>query len=239
MWDQERRLNHAAARRLRRIRPCAAVLALGLIGSGAAAAAGPLHDDKNAAAALTARGRPLTAETRKEILRRVLAHPGVTRQAPGHRLAGIRVTVENAKDGAGETRTVATVVLFDHTAGEARRVIMDTISGELLANVRLRGRPQGSPEEFEEAARIVRRDPELARLLDQGGVLDGGFIVDDPAGSRRRMMQLKLLSADRLSLLRSITVDLTRRRIASSQAADGTATAFSPAGVGAAKGVGR
>jgi hypothetical protein len=93
---------------------------------------------------------------------------------------------------------------------------MDATRGELLANERLPGRPQSSREEFTEAVEIIRRDPEVARLLDEGAVPDGGFIVDDPAGSRRRMIQLKLLSTDRRTLLRSIIVDLTQRVIASS-----------------------
>jgi hypothetical protein len=142
-----------------------------------------------------------------------VTHPGVTRQAQGHRLAAIRVTVGSATSPSGEARTIVTAVLFDHTAGEARRVMIDAASGEVLASEVLPGRPQSSREEVEEATQIIRRDPTLARMLDEGGILDGGFIVSDPAGSRRRMIQLKLLTSDRLSLLQSITVDLTRRVI--------------------------
>jgi hypothetical protein len=167
----------------------AAILGVGLI-VGAAAQARPLQNAD------------------EEIRHRVLTHPALG--APAHRLAAIRITRGTVTDASGAARRIATVVLFDHTAGEARRVLLDLDTGELLANRVLPGRPQGSREEFEEAARIIRRDPGLARLLDEGGVLDGGFIVADPDGSRRRMIQLKLLSADRHSLLRSITVDLTR-----------------------------
>jgi len=218
----------------------AAALAIGLLAAGALAAATPLHQaDEKPGAALVPRGLPLGAEARKHILQQVLAHRGVALAAPGHRLTGIRVTVGSA-DVSGQTRTIATVVLFDHTAGEARRVLMDAVSGELLANTRLPGRPQGSREEFEEAVGIVRRDPELARLLDEGGVLDGGFIVDDPAGSRRRMMQLKLLSADRHTLLRSITVDLTRRVIAVPRAEEAMAADHKSTGTAArARGAGQ
>jgi hypothetical protein len=191
-----------------------AVAALGLIAAGAVAAPADNQDEKPAAA-LVERGIPLTAQARSDILQRVLAHPGVAQAVPGHRLAGIRVTAGSTTNPSGETKTIVTVVLFDHTALEARRVVIDAISNELLANDLLPGRPQSSREEVQEAVEIVRRDPDLARLLDQGGVLDGGFIVDDPVGSRRRMIQLKLLTTDRQTLLRSITVDLTLRVIAS------------------------
>jgi len=106
-------------------------------------------------------------------------------------------------------------VLFDHTALEARRVTMDPATNQLLLNERLAGRPQRSDRELAEAAALVQHDSGLARLLADGGVLDGGFIVDDPGGSRRRMIQMKLMSADRRALLRSIVVDLTLGEIAS------------------------
>jgi hypothetical protein len=192
-----------------------AVLALGLIAAGAVAAAQLEKEDEKPGAALVRPGIPLTAQERNDIRQRVLAHPRVAQRAPGHRLAGIHVTAGSTTDASGE-KTIVTVVLFDHTALEARRVVIDAVSSELLANELLPGRPQRSSEEFDEAVEIVRRDRDLARLLDQGGVLDGGFIVDDPAGSGRRMIQLKLVTTDRLTLLRSITVDLTRRVIASS-----------------------
>lgn len=53
-----------------------------------------------------------------------------------------------------------------------------------------------------------------------GAVLDGGFVVDDPRGSRRRMIQLKLMNANRRALLRSILVDLTAGEIASASDAN-------------------
>ena len=192
----------------------AAILGVGLI-AGAAAQATPLQGAHGkAGAGLVPRGLPFEDEAREGILHKVLTHPGVAHHSPAHRLAAIRLTVGKATDPSGETRSIATVVLFDHTVGEARRVLLDLDTGALLANRLLPGRPQGSREESEEAARIIRRDPGLAGLLDEGGVLDGGFVVADPGGSRRRMMQLKLLSADRRRLLRSVTVDLTEGVIA-------------------------
>jgi hypothetical protein len=91
----------------------------------------------------------------------------------------------------------------------------------LLVNEILPGRPQRSDGELAEATSIVQRDPALARLLRDGGVLDGGFVIDDPRGSRRRMIQMKLISSDRRTPLRTIVVDLTRGEIASASNANG------------------
>lgn len=190
------------------------VLLLLAVGGRAGAAPPPEGDGKAEAGVVPLGARP-TKEQRQRIWRRVLSHPLILERLAGHRLKGIRITLGTLPLATGGTKTVATAVLFDHTVGEARRVLMDTVTGELVADERLPGRPQGSPEEFEEAVQMVRDEPELARLMDAGGVLDGGFIVTDPLGSRRRMMQLKLLSADRRSLLRTIVVDLTRGTIAS------------------------
>lgn len=158
---------------------------------------------------------PLSADASAQLAGRVLAHPDLPQREQGHRLAAIRVAAEETVHVGDTATTVVTVVLFDHTALEARRVRMDLATGQLLLNERLPGRPQRSDRELAEAVAIVRRDPALARLLDEGGVLDGGFIVDDPRGSRRRAIQMKLMSADRLSLLCSIVVDLTLGDVAS------------------------
>ena len=194
------------------VRSCAARLAvfaaLGLLDAAAYAQA----QDTQSAASGVRNSIALAADDREAIIRRVLAHPDVTAQAPGHRLVVIRATPGTA-DRSGAANTIFTIVLFDHTALEARRVQFDAVSGRILRNERLPGRPQSSPAEVAEAIRIVRRDADLARQLDAGAVLDGGFIVDDPAGSRRRMLQFRMMTADRRSPIRTITVDLTRREI--------------------------
>jgi hypothetical protein len=158
---------------------------------------------------------PLSADASAQLAERVLAHPDLPQRVKGHRLAAIRVTAEETAAAADAAKTtVVTVVLFDHTVLEARRVRMNSATNQLLLNERLPGRPQRSDRELAEAAAIVARDPILGRLLSEGGVLDGGFIVDDPGGSRRRMIQMKLMSANRRAALRSIVVDLTAGEIA-------------------------
>jgi hypothetical protein len=152
---------------------------------------------------------------------RVLTHPDLPQRAAGHRLVAIRAAVENAGKSTGASSALMTVVLFDHTALEARRVTFDPLANRVIANELLPGRPQRSEAEMAEAIAIVRRDPALGRLIADGAVLDGGFIVADPGGTRRRMIQLKLVRADRRALLRTIVVDLTRGEIAFVTATNG------------------
>lgn len=195
-------------------------LAIGFVGVillsaiGAPAVAGAGQDDKSSAAAASRAALPLSEVERHTAMTRVLAHPAVKERAAGHRLAGIRA-ISATTTGDWGSRTILTVVLFDHTSLETRRVTIDAATDALIEDEVLSGRPQRSPEELQEATLLIRRNPELARLLDLGAALDGGFIVDDPGGSRRRMIQLKLMSADRRTALRTITVDLTRQQIAS------------------------
>lgn len=179
------------------------------------APASPVAQDAKADAARVRSVVSLSATASAQIAQRVLRHPDLPQRAAGHRLVAIRVTAESIADASGNQKTMASVVLFDHTALEARRVVIDQATDRLLSNERLSGRPQRSDGELTDAIAVLRRDPILGRLLDAGAVLDGGFIVDDPGGSRRRMIQLKLLRADRRALLRSILVDLTRGEIAS------------------------
>lgn len=161
----------------------------------------------------TQRSVTLSGNERISAIGRVLAHPGVNGSASGHRLAGIRA-IATTTNVSGQSRSILTVILFDHTALETRSVSIDTVTNALIADQVVSGHPQRSPEELEEASVIIRQDEAIDRLLDRGAVLDGGFIVDDPGGSRRRMIQFKLVSGDRRTLLRTITVDLTLQRVA-------------------------
>jgi hypothetical protein len=200
-------------------------LVVGLAGAaGIVVHAAPIQDGK-ANVPVVRQAVSLSADARAQFAARVLAHPNLPQRQSGHRLAVIRVTAAGTGDSGAIAKTVVTVVLFDHTALEARRVLFDPVTNQLLLNERLSGRPQRSDAERDEAVAIVRQDPGLARLLDDGGVLDGGFIVDDPRGSRRRIMDLKLMSADRRALLRSILVDLTGGEIAMVTGAGGDASA--------------
>src|SRR6185436_14066721 len=105
---------------------------------------------------------------------------------------------------------------FDYTIGVASRIVVDEVSGRVLHEQKLPGRPQGSSEEFREAIRIIGKDQKLGGYILQGAVPEGGFIVDGPPDhpSRDRYIQIRLLTSDRSSLLRVVVVDLTMSVVA-------------------------
>jgi hypothetical protein len=115
-------------------------------------------------------------------------------------------------------RTIV-VIRFDHARGTASRLVLDEASGEVFQEQTYAGRPQSSWGEFQDAVCIIGRDATLARLLAEGAVAEGGFIVDGPAGHpvSHRYIQIRLLSPDRRSLLRVALVDLTERTVASAR----------------------
>lgn len=115
--------------------------------------------------------------------------------------------------------SIASVVVFNYSQGIATRLIMDSSNGDVLREERLSGRPQASEEELQEARQVIRTDPEHARILQGGGVIEGGFVVDGPKrqSSHNRFIQFQILTSNRQSLRRVVIVNLTTRRIAESR----------------------
>lgn len=110
-------------------------------------------------------------------------------------------------------------IRFDHASGMASRVVIDEGSGKVLQQQIYAGRPQSSWREFQDAVCIIGSDPTVGRLIAEGALAEGGFIVDGPAGHRasHRYIQIRLLSPDRQHLLRVVLVDLTERAVASAR----------------------
>jgi hypothetical protein len=87
------------------------------------------------------------------------------------------------------------------------------MSGELVSERRYRGAPSPSPDEVEEAAAIVRADPEIAQILrgQPGLSLQGGFPMNQargegPCTQRTRCLQMLLFDGD--NVVRHLLVDL-------------------------------
>ncbi|HEX8920475.1 MAG TPA: hypothetical protein VF766_03290 [Pyrinomonadaceae bacterium] len=175
-----------------------------------------------AAAETTARGqdaRPLTQSEQSRIVERLFSNPRLSSTFRQQRVRALSVkALPVDKDtGAAQAKRLASVIVFNYSQGRASRYLVDAETGELLSEETLRGRPQASAEEKDEAAEIIRRSDELNRLLRENNQLEGGFIVDDPrrgSSSRNRFIQFHILSPDRQRILRLVVVDLTERRVA-------------------------
>lgn len=111
------------------------------------------------------------------------------------------------------------IIRFDHASGTASRVVLDESSGKVLHQQTYAGRPQSSVWEFQQAVSVIACDPILGRLVADGAVAEGGFIVDGPPDrpAHHRYIQIRLLAPDRRDLLRIAVVDLTQQAVASAQ----------------------
>lgn len=158
------------------------------------------------------------APREEQITAAVFNRPEFTRQFAGRRVEKVRFSVEGPTGAGAASKTVASIVIFDHTQGRAFRVRADGATGEVLQVEELHARPAASAKEIQDAAQLVRADPELAAALKSGAVVQDGIIVQAPDSfpadrKRHRIMQVRVLSPDRNSVLFSAFVDLTDRSI--------------------------
>jgi hypothetical protein len=162
---------------------------------------------------------PLGETERMKVAEEVVAHPDLSDLTAQGTLRAISVKPRvQEKDEPSGGANLAEVILFSYGEGRAYRVLYDPATRRILKRDPLPGRPQPSQEEINEALDLIRSDPEHAKLLSSGNVLEGGFAVDGPPDSptRDRFVQIQMLSPDRKNFVRIITVDLTAKKIVAS-----------------------
>jgi hypothetical protein len=171
-------------------------------------------------------GAPFTAEESTDIVRKLLATPKIAERFRDHRTRPLQVVEDPYPDGektpGGPTRRLASVLIFDYTAGEAWRFAYDPGRSEIVREEALKGQPTPSQEERDEGARLLRAEAKLEPLFKEGAVIEGGFIDRAPPGgnARDRYLQFLLLSRDRQNLMRFVIVDLTTQKVAALLTAD-------------------
>jgi len=110
---------------------------------------------------------------RQALVSWTMAQPEVQTAVARHRTRVLRAWSDVVKGEAGQRR-LATVLLRDYDAGLAREISVDLGNGR----IEMRELPgiQPSEEEIEEGMAIVRRDPALARFVEDPLLrLIGGF----------------------------------------------------------------
>lgn len=164
-------------------------------------------------------GEVLTAADRDRVMEVIRRTAGV---APEAKVMLMGATVEALEKAALEEMVpVVTAVVFDYARGQGVRYRIDARTLRMMATEVLRGVPQPSAEEIENAIAVIRRSEELAEVLRQEVVFEGGFLADPPESMpteearRRRLVEIHLLSSDRRELLRVVTVDLSNERVLS------------------------
>jgi hypothetical protein len=174
----------------------------------------------SACAQTAATSRPLLQQERDRIAREVLANPDLkplTAQGP-LRVISVTSYAPPKKGEPAAGANAATIIVFSYGEGRAYRVLYEPATKRVVSRELLPGRPQPSAEERKEVFSLIRTDVAHAKLLAAGDVLEGGFAVDGPPGSseRDRFVQVYVLSPDRQSFVRVVTVDLTTTKIVSS-----------------------
>ncbi|NJM45399.1 MAG: hypothetical protein HC860_03900 [Alkalinema sp. RU_4_3] len=126
------------------------------------------------------------------------------------RVQPIAITKDPITGGLAPQTTVLLLV-FNYTTGKALRYQVNPQTGKALSSEVLSGQPAASEEEILAAAEVLYRQPDLARVAQQG-ILEDGFAVTPPPGqpTTDRYIQLRILNNNRTQLLRTVTVNLTQ-----------------------------
>lgn len=171
-------------------------------------------------------GSAFTSDEKATIVRNLLESPKVAQRFRDHRTRALQVVEDGYPDEektpGGPTRRLASVVIFDYTAGETWRFAYDPEKSELVRERAIKGQPTPSQEERDEATRILRAESRLEPLLREGAVIEGGFTDSAPPGgnARDRYLQFLLLTKDRKDLMRFVVVDLTTQKVAAVLSSD-------------------
>ncbi len=130
----------------------------------------------------------------------------------------LRTWDETIKASGGREYVRRVEVVFDYSAGVARENYY-TPEGRLYGSRDLRQNPpRPSEEEIAEARDLVRRDPDLSRIVERRAAeLNGGFLLEEELGKAcgpgSRCVLVQLLTADGQGLLRWTAVDLVERKV--------------------------
>lgn len=154
---------------------------------------------------------------RSQVIGLVTASDEFKRFVGNERVRPLRVYIAEEKHEDGEARAPEAIVTFaSYASGTGIRVRVD-LSGKKVTEVaRLPGRPQASEEERAEARKLILKDPAIRAVVDQGGYIEGGFVVDAPEGSKKlgRYLEFHVVAKARPMRIQEVIVDLSVGRIA-------------------------
>jgi hypothetical protein len=165
------------------------------------------------------RADAFSKQEKAQIAKKILAHPELTKELPGHHLKILRVSKGSAdekSDSNQPPRRLADVILYDHSTGKAERLLFDPGKDQIVKREKLAGQPSPTEDELEEAVNIIKANPELAKLISAGGQITGGFLASPPEGgpTNDRYVQMQILTPDRRQIQRVVLVNLSSGAIA-------------------------
>jgi hypothetical protein len=161
-------------------------------------------------------GSAVTESERAALVSWTMGQPAVQAAFARHRTRLLRVWLDVGKEEGGPRRR-AVLLLRDYDTGSAREISVDLSSGRIemreLAGV------QPSEEEIDEGMRIVRRDPALARFVENPFLrLIGGFhsrsaVRNDPC-ALEVCLEFAFMKPNYEGPARYVVVNLTRGIVA-------------------------
>jgi len=164
--------------------------------------------------------RPFSAEEQRALAEQAVGSDKLRALARGQRLRALRVFPEQVEKD-GEPAVVAVAILVNYGTGEALRVRLDPGTRQVDDVVPLKGRPQSSSEEREEARDLLAKAKEAAPLMTAGARIEGGFVVDPPGGEPQgRYLEFHVVTADGRTFLAEAIVDLAGGRVAALRRAE-------------------
>lgn len=153
---------------------------------------------------------------REALVAWTMAQPEVQAAVARHRTRLLRVWLDVGKEEGGPRRRAA-LLLRDYDTGSAREISVDLSSGRIetreLAGV------QPSEEEIEEGMGIVRRDPALARFVENpllrliGGFHSRSVVRNDPCAVEV-CLEFAFMKPNYEGPARYVVVNLTRGIVA-------------------------
>jgi hypothetical protein len=164
----------------------------------------------------TVPGSAFTESEREALASWTMAQPAVQAVTSRHRTRLLRVWLDVGKEEGGPRRRAA-LLLRDYDTGSAREISVDLSSGRIemreLAGV------QPTEEEIEEGMGIVRRDPALARFVENpflrlvGGFHSRSVVRNDPCAVEV-CLEFAFMKPNYEGPARYVVVNLTRSTVA-------------------------
>jgi hypothetical protein len=156
---------------------------------------------------------PYSLETQRALTAQALKSPRLAEFVRAGRVRTLRVTPEEV-DKDGTPRVAAAAIFVSYVTGRAVRALISPTTGEVEDVQSLPGRPQSSADERREAEQLLRDDKAVGALIKGGAGVQGGFVVDPPAGpATGRHLEFHLTSPDGAVFVAEVVVDLAARQV--------------------------
>jgi hypothetical protein len=153
------------------------------------------------------------------VIKYTLKLPEVRRTLRGKRYRILRCFSDTLKNRKEEGRLrYATSVIYNYSDDLTHVIRIDMKTGQLIDTQELAIQPGPSPEEYNEAISIIKKDQQLQEVLDsEKTVIQQGLIVQDPdeesPAGIHRCVEMYLLRPEPDRLTRRVLVDLSSQNI--------------------------